>query len=121
MVPLLERILQNSVEIGGGSSGAFGIAAFGIVAVVTILGFTLHSGISVLPNFLRNIVILAIVAGFAAVLMILAGAVGSFKGQSEGSDTPSEIQTRHQPDDSNDDSNDDANENSDNSSNDNAN
>jgi hypothetical protein len=89
---------QNSVEVGGGSSGAFGIAAFAIVAVVAILGFTLYSGISVLPNFLRNIVVLAIVAGFAAVLMILAGAAGSFKGQSEGSDTPSEIQTRHQPD-----------------------
>jgi hypothetical protein len=81
MIVLLERILQTAAEIGG-SCGALGIAAFAIVAVIAILGFVSHWGISDAPKFLRIIVGLAIVAGF---LSFLANRTSSPRGQNEGS------------------------------------
>jgi len=81
MIVLLERILQTAAEIGA-SCGPFGIAAFAIIAVILILGFVLHWGISAAPNFLRIVVALAIVAGF---LFFLANRTSSPRGQNEAS------------------------------------
>ena len=89
MIALLEEILRTAAQISS-HCGPLGIAAFGIIAVVVILGFVLHWGIKDAPSFLRIIVGVGIVVGL---LFILGKGMISPGRQSEGSVPPARIQT----------------------------